>query len=253
MKKAKIILTTECDLTENYKKIIEEDEEVGYFRSIVVVAREDFDGVKQFMAEDPDLPGISSIDDVKSDHERLIDDFVNFGGFDRDQVTKILKGFENETMSKKISLISDFCKKEAEKKAKEEEKKKKEEEKKKKEEKKSAPKEELKEEMKEESSTPSDSVETNEMTKEPSTSESIVLEEKSKEELLKESKEESKEELKEVKIDDDPDTIFGLIEEDKLISNFATLGTQETQNYYNHEPPKIKKNLGDLFSKVYTI
>lgn len=97
------------------------------------------------MNEDPDLPGICSIDDLKSDHEWLIDDFVNFGGFDRATITSILKGFENETLSKKVSLVSDHCKK-AEKKAKDEEQKKKE----KDEKDKKKPKEEMKEESKEE-------------------------------------------------------------------------------------------------------
>jgi hypothetical protein len=64
MKKSKIILTSEVELTETYKKIIEEDEEVGYFRSIVIISKEDYEGVKQFMKEDPDLPGICSIDDT---------------------------------------------------------------------------------------------------------------------------------------------------------------------------------------------
>jgi len=58
MKKAKIILTTDCDLTENYKKIIEENEEVGYFRSVVVISREDYDNINTFMNEDPDIPGV---------------------------------------------------------------------------------------------------------------------------------------------------------------------------------------------------
>ena len=63
MKKAKIILTTECDLSENYKKIIEENEEIGYFRSIVVVSKDDYENVMNFMKEDPDLPGIRGIDE----------------------------------------------------------------------------------------------------------------------------------------------------------------------------------------------
>lgn len=33
----------------------------------------------------------------------------------------------------------------------------------------------------------------------------------------------------------------------------TTLGTQESQNYYNHAPQVQKKNLGDLYNKVYQI
>lgn len=125
MKKIRIILTHTLDLTETYKKIIEANEEIGYFRSIIVVTENDFKSIQAFMKEDPDIPGISSIDDHKSDHERFVDDLVHFGGFERAVVEKVLKGFEGELLSKKVSLISEHCKKEAEKKAKDEEQKKK--------------------------------------------------------------------------------------------------------------------------------
>lgn len=105
-------------------------------------------------------------------------------------------------------------------------------------------KEESKEEIKEEASQETTIVtsqvsEISEVAQQPS------------EEVAPIEKEESKPE--EAKIDEDPDTIFGLVDEEKLLANIATLGTQENQNYYNHEPPKVKKNLGDLFSKVYSI
>ena len=221
MKKAKIILTTDCDLTENYKKIIEENEEVGYFRSVVVISREDYDNINTFMNEDPDIPGVQAIDEVKSEHDSLIDDFVNFGGFERATIVKILKGFESETLSKKVSLISEHCKKESEKKAKEEEKKKKEEKDKKKpveESKEGAPKEELKEgstiEMSSSEPTPGISPLSSEISLEKTESNSKQPEEEKKEEEKK---------PEDVKINDDPDTIFGLFEEDKLVANIATL------------------------------
>jgi len=146
-------------------------------------------------------------------------------------------------------LISEHCKKESEKKAKEEEKKKKEEKDKKKpveESKEGAPREELKEgstiEMSSSEPTPGISPLSSEISLEKTESNSKQPEEEKKEEEKK---------PEDVKINDDPDTIFGLFEEDKLVANIATLKNQENQNYYNHEPPKVKKNLGDLYSKVY--
>lgn len=225
MKKIRIILTHTLNLTETYKKIIEANEEIGYFRSIVVVTENDYNAIKAFLSEDPDIPGISSIDDHKSDHERFIDDLVFFGGFERAVVEKVLKGFEGELMSKKVSLISEHCKKEAEKKAKEEEQKKKDEPKKKEEAKgedssaaKDAPKEESKEESKA-SDTPVTDNETSAF-EEPtlSTSESKV-----EEKPVEAKKEEKKDE-----VCFDTETIFGLEENDKLTANMTTLGTQES-------------------------
>ena len=107
----------------------------------------------------------------------------------------------------------------------------------------------MKEESSQGESTPLTSSLTQSLSSEPSLEKTESV---PKEEIKEEAKSEDKPK-EEPKVNDDPDTIFGLLEEDKLITNMGQLGTQENQNYYNHEPPKIKKNLGDLYNKVYQV
>ena len=78
--------------------------------------------MRHFLDEEVSFKGIPTVDEEWSEHQWFIENFVNFAGFERSVILKILKGYEKDSVSKKVSLISDYCKKEAEKKEKEEKK-----------------------------------------------------------------------------------------------------------------------------------
>lgn len=108
LKNAKIILSCDADLSELHTKLMEKNEEQAYFKSIVLISKDEFE---EFLADDIELKDTRR----ESEHDTLIEELVEYGGFERELVTKVLKEFKTDELSKKAAGLIDYLKKEKKK------------------------------------------------------------------------------------------------------------------------------------------
>ena len=113
LKTAKILLSWDVDIGSMHKELVKKDLEIAYFKSIMIVSKEDFIEIKQFLNEDPIVKAVKV--EGKSQNDALIQELVEFGGFDENQLKEILKGNEDATISRKSNLISEWWIKQEEK------------------------------------------------------------------------------------------------------------------------------------------
>jgi hypothetical protein len=169
---------------------------------------------------------------------------VEFAGFDKKVLEEILKGNEDAALSKKTNLISDWCKKQEEKKA--EAKKEKEEGK---EESKKETKDEKKTEKEEKKTTKPTLVQKIGQSKKDAGEEVIDTSGKKTKDLEDKKSPEKEEEEKDIF---DTETIFGLENDEKFKKVFESVKKYGSTNY-NDEGNKPKKARGTLFNTIYNV
>ena len=165
---------------------------------------------------------------------------IEYAGFKEETLKEILKGNEDEPLSKKTNLISDWCKKQEENKDKDKEKAK---------DKDKEKKEDDKGEDEEEkipSSSPKRVKKTTEIAK-PTVSKT---DKETASEIVKE-KDEDEEDYKD-KEGFDPDDIFGLEKNENFTKVFESVKKYGSTNY-NDDQNKNKKQRGALFKSAYDI
>ena len=218
LKTSKIIISCDVDIENLHKEMVEKDVETAYFKSLVLISTSDFKQVKSFLEKDPKVKTINTTG--LSSHQKFVKEMVEFGGFNEKDLAKILKDNEDSSLSKKTNLISDWCKEQEEKKEK---------------------KEEDKEESKTAKKLPVTGLAANVIDED-------VIDTSSKKTLSKE--EAKKEEAKDKEFD--PDTIFGLENNEKFTKVFDSVASYGSTNY-DDSANKQKKPRGALFTEVYKI
>jgi alpha-tubulin suppressor-like RCC1 family protein len=228
-KHTNVIITSDLDLKKLHDEIAKVNRDIAYFKTIVLLEKEDYDELKLILSEDPKVKK-GSTDDMEL-HQTFVSELTTFCKFEKEELDKLFEGKEHETFSAKLSILNDWIKENS----------------KDKEEVKEESKEEAKEESKEETKEESKEDPKEETKEEPK--------EETKEEIIGQAKEEDKAE-DEPKIEEDspennPLTTFGL----ENVGDFST-NLNELCNYgdssYNTQTTS-KTNREELQSKVYSV
>lgn len=229
LKSAKILLSCDVDIEKLQKELVEKDTDIAYFRSVVLVSKNDYNELRTFLKEDPKIKVVKT--DGLTAHEAFIKQMVEYAGFKEETLREILKDATDAALSKKSNLISEWCKKQEENKDKKDDKKEDKKDDKKIEEEKEAPASKL---------SPGE--------------ETIVTTKKTshKEEKEEPAKVDDKKTEEKTDSDLDPETIFGLEENEKYTKVFTQIAAYGSTNY-NDEQNKPKKVKGALFNNVYNV
>ena len=89
-----------------HKDLVESDSELAYFRSVVLIGKEDYDEIKSFLQKDPKITVCKT--DGLSHQEKFIKEMCEYGGFKEDKIKELLKDEGDSSLSKKTNIISDW-------------------------------------------------------------------------------------------------------------------------------------------------
>jgi hypothetical protein len=108
LKKARIIVSYDLDLAGIFSGLESIDKDIAYFKSIVLLSKEDFDKLQSFKSNP-----IEFFHSEKSvtQHDRWVTNLVYFGGYSKDDILKATKGKESESVLDKLELLTTLIEK----------------------------------------------------------------------------------------------------------------------------------------------